>query len=408
MKTPVFHSYGKWHLSGVNTWTVNLIRAMRTTEFDSKVLFTGIERSPQPELDNLDIPYVFLDVTAPRSRRQEWRVLKEFLEAHAPCIFITNYDFHRSCAVGTLSPAVRVVAGVHSDEDCYFDELRRIGQNCNAIFCVSSDLHSKVNHRYPKLADRTHFIPHGIRIPQEPPSPRPTDGPLRLCYCNRLQQYQKRVFDLPMIAAELEKLGVDYELDIAGDGPDASELRHRFDNAQLLAPIRFHGRISNTAVMDLCRRTHLFLLTSDFEGLPISLLEAMSVGCVPVVYQIESGIADALSSPDCGFIVPHGDVTEFAQVIQLCGQNLAGLRTLSMACQRDIVSHFSLERMVEDYIQLFQRILTEKSHPTRTSRVVVPYELTVRSRGIRRLRRMIARLVGKNKNLEGFRLRSSE
>ncbi len=406
-KTPVFHSYGNWYLSGVNTWTVNIIRAMGETDFDSRVLFTGIPASPQPELDNLGVPYEFLPLAEKRTRREEWRVLKDFLEAQAPCIYLTNYDFHRSCAVGTLSPGVRVITGVRSDETCYFDELRRIGVNCDAVFCVSSFLATKVKNLFPEIAERVHFIPHGIPLSKDPIPPRPTGGPLRLCYCNRLQQYQKRVFDLPGIAAELEKLGVDYELDIAGDGRDADELRQRFVQANLKSPIRFHGRLRNPDVLEIFKRSHLFLLTSDFEGLPNSLLEAMSVGCVPVVYQIESGISDAIHDQANGFIVPHGHIIRFAKVIQSCANNIDGLRTLCLTSQQDITTRFSLERMVEDYVRLFHQTLTEELRPTRNGRITVPYDLTVRSRAIRCLKRIITKDAGKHASLEHNKLRST-
>ncbi|MEI7461443.1 MAG: glycosyltransferase family 4 protein [Pirellula sp.] len=395
MGTPIFYSYAKWCLSGVNTWTVNLISAMQDTEFDSKVLFTGIPRSPQPELDEFAIPYDFLDVQSPRKRRREWRALKEFLEAHAPCIYINNFDFHRSCAVGTLSPEVRVVAVIHSDEECYYDELRRIGSNCNTIVCVSSDLTGKVKRRFPDLSDRVQFIAHGIPITETSLTTRPNEGPLRLCYCNRIQQYQKRVFDLPIIAKELERIGVDYELDIAGDGPDAEELRIRFDNVKLKCPVRFHGRITNATVMDLCRRSHLFLLTSDFEGLPISLLEAMSVGCVPVVYEIDSGIEDAIPSKDFGFIVPHGNTQEYAKVIQHVALDFNSLKSWSKNCAQLMRDRFSLNRMANDYESLFRDSLFNESTVRRTNQISVPYDISIRGRLLRRLKSLLPKLVAK-------------
>ena len=391
MKVPVFHSYDKWHLSGVNTWTVNLIRAMRDTEFDSQVLFTGIPRSPQPELEELIIPYDFLDIPYPHKRHQEWRVLKEFLEARAPCIYITNYDFHRSCAVGTFSPEVRVVTVIHSDEECYFDELCRIGQSCNAIICVSSYLTAKVKQCFPHLADRIHFVPHGIPLQLSPLPLRSIDGPLRLCYCNRLQQYQKRIFDLPVIASALEKLGVDYELDIAGDGPDANELRRRFDQAKLKSPIRFLGRVSNTRVMDLCRSAHLFLLTSDFEGLPISLLEAMSVGCVPVVYDIESGISDALPNGDYGFRVSHGDVVAFALIINGLVEKREKLEEISNRVLDRMIKHFSAIKMAKNYQAVFMNFINHDMPFTviRNQSILLPKDLRLGTRILRRLKEII-------------------
>lgn len=387
MKAPVFHSYGKWYLSGVNTWTVNLIHAMQRTEFDSKVLFTGIPDSPQPELDAQGIDYKFLDLPFPRKRQQEWRALKKFLEASSPCIYITNFDFHRSCAVGTFSSGVRVIAVVHSDEECYYDEIRRVGRNCDVIICVSRFLSHKVRKFFPHLADRVRFIPYGVPIPEKPSPPRPSIGQLRLCYCNRLQQYQKRVFDLPLIATELEKLDVNYELTIAGDGPDGDELRERFRDANLKAPIRFLGRIPSVDVLKLCRKSHLFLLTSDFEGLPISLLEAMSVGCVPIVYGIESGISDAIPNTDYGYTVPHGDTIEYAKVIKSMSKKLDSWQEMSAKCTRIIAEKFSLKRMADDYDAVFKSALKSKFSLNRDRRVSVPCDLSFRGRALKRLKK---------------------
>lgn len=383
----VFHSYPTWQLSGVNTWSVNLMGAMDERLFESEVLFTGIPPMKEAELDRKGLRYQFLDVTEPRRRKDEWNALKSFLENQAPCIYIPNYDFHRSCAVGTLSTEVRVVAVIHSDEACYYDELRRIGTNCDAIVCVSSDLTAKVKQRFPKLAKRVHFIPHGIPLPINTAASRPTDGPLRLCYCNRLQQYQKRVFDLPRIAAELEKLGVNYELDIAGDGPDANELRQRFEHANLKAPVRFHGRITNDAVLQLCRNTDLFLLTSDFEGLPISLLEAMSVGCVPIVYQIESGIVDVIPSGNYGMVIPHGDTSAYAMALKFFFNDRAALQEISSSAADRIRESFSLQRMSEDYIALFKTLVESDSIIRRNGRISIPYDLSLMGKTVRRLNR---------------------
>ncbi|MGF1532019.1 MAG: glycosyltransferase family 4 protein [Puniceicoccaceae bacterium] len=392
MRTTVFHSYGKWYLSGVNTWTVNLIRAMRETEFDSKVLFTGIPRQPQPELEESEIPYDFLEVSPPRKRRLEWSALKTYLEAHAPCIYITNFDFHRSCAVGTLSPEVRVVTVIHSDEECYFDELRRLGQNCNAIVCVSSYLTAKTKARFPHLADRVHFIPYGIPLPKGPIPPRSTEGPLRLCYCNRLQQYQKRIFDLPVIATELESLGLKYELEIAGDGSDMEPLKDRFDQAKLKCPIHFHGRIPNAAVFEIFNRSHLFFLTSDFEGLPLSLLEAMSVGCVPVVYQIESGIADAIPSAQHGIQVPHGDPGAFAAAVCRLARERSKLGSMAEAASTHLRERFSLESMAQSSHSLFEQVLDPAApRPMRDGKIRVPLDLSMKYRLQQKWQRLLRR-----------------
>lgn len=383
MKVPIYHSYDKWHLSGVNTWTVNLIRAMGDTEFDSRVLFTGIPRSPQPELDELAIAYDFLGVPCPRKRHQEWRVLKEFLEAQTPCIYIPNYDFHRSCAVGTLSNTVKVCAVIHSDEPCYFDEIGRLGKNFDAIVAVSEFLGSKIQQEFPRLDGLVTHIPHGIQIPEQRTEQRPVGGVLRLAYCNRLQQYQKRVFDLPPITAQLKQCGVPFELTIAGEGPDEAELRQRFIDVETSDAVTFLGRIPNSEVLEVFRDSHIFLLTSDFEGLPISLLEAMSVGCVPVAYQTPSGIGEAIEHRQSGMMVRHGDITALVKVLGDLSQDRKQLFALGERSADRIQAKFNIDRMCGDYAVLFRKLLQQSesgAQPNRTGRIHLPPDLTLRSR----------------------------
>lgn len=384
---PVFHSYPNWGLSGVNSWTVNLAGGTDSEPFKHEVLFTGIPKQSYPELDDAGIDYSFLNLPQKRPRKSEWIALKHFLEHHAPCIYITNYDFHRSCAVGTLSPDVRVITIIHSDEACYFDELKRIGCNCDAIVCVSSYLRQAVKNRFPDLAERVSYIPYGIPQPASTLSERPQSGPIRLCYCNRLQQYQKRVFDLPLIAAELEKSGVDYELDIAGDGPDAGELKNRFADADLTCPVRFHGRLPNSDTIELMRQSHCFLLTSDFEGLPLSLLEAMSVGCVPIVYEIESGISDAIPSEDLGRVIPSGNHENFAQAVRRLCQDRTLLENLGLKAAGHCMERFSVQTMEASYNQLFHELLARKDPERlrRNGRICPPNDLRLMHRIFKRL-----------------------
>lgn len=378
-KIPVFHSYGKWELSGVNTWSVNIASASKETHYEHTMLFTGIPMQPQPELDRLGIRYEFLNLPEKRSRKAEWTEFKRFLEARAPCIYIPNYDFHRSCAIGTLSPEVRVCCVIHSDENCYFDELKRVGKNCDAIVAVSSFLEHEVKRRFPDLADRVVHIPHGIPLNagNENGQRHPVVYGLRLAYCNRLQQYQKRIFDLPLILAELKCLGVPFHLTVAGDGPDREELKSRFDKAGVSQYVTMLGRVSNDKVIDLLQKSHAFLLTSDFEGLPISLLEAMAVGCVPVVYNIKSGIGDAVVNNQNGLIVGHGNTILFGAALKYLYENKQALEDLSGGAFITVTIKFSLANMVTQYGEIFAGIMCHRgiSFRGRSGCVCPPREL---------------------------------
>lgn len=385
MKVPVFHSYPSWQLSGVSTWSLNLMRSMKDSNFESQILLTGIAPSPHSELNALGVPYSFLDLPLKRSRRQERKSLKEFLGSRMPCIYVTNFDFHRSCAVGTLPPQVRVIMVVHSDEPCYFDELKRIGGNCDAIVCVSTYLNNRVKADFPHLNDRVHYIPYGVSAQPLPPRQKPQGRPIKLCYCNRLQEYQKCIFDLPRITRSLTHLKVDFELHIAGDGPDRVALEKEFLNTEAGDRVHFLGRLRQSEVHRLMRESDLFLLTSKFEGLPISLLEAMSHGCVPIVYDIKSGIRDVITHGVNGFIIRQRDVEGFAnQIAAITGKDYGKLTECSRKSRDHIASRFSLDRMASDYEQLFQNCL-ESPPLLRNGKLALPSELRLLGRIKRRL-----------------------
>jgi glycosyltransferase involved in cell wall biosynthesis len=367
---------------------------MRGSEYESTVLFTGISPAKHEELDSLGVSYTSLGLPMKRRRADEWRALKQFLESHAPCIYIPNFDFHRSCAIGTLNPGVRVCMVIHSDEECYYDELRRVGADCDSIVCVSTSLRDKVTSRFPALANRVIHIPYGVATPSEVAARDDASEVLRVAYCNRLQQYQKRVFDLPAILEGLRQLRVPFHLTVAGDGPDAEALHRRLEAYKDGGKLSFRGRVANTEVMKIFRDSHAFLLTSDFEGLPISLLEAMSVGCVPVVYQIDSGINDAISHGETGFVVPHGDTGAFAAALARLQRDPATAARVSNAAVARVRERFSLARMCVDYESLFARLLAKSSdiaRPRRSGVIRVPHDLTFGFRAKRRLASMFGR-----------------
>lgn len=385
MKTKVFHSYGtEWGLSGVNTWTINMAQGMVGSEFSNEVLFTGIPESPQPTLDRAGVPYHFLSVREKRSRTSEWRELKRFLEMNAPCIYIPNYDFHRASAIGTFSPEVRVCSVSHSDEKIYYREISRLGTNLDQIVAVSSRIKNKLLAEFPHLSERITYIPHGIPSAGSKNEPRPSTGQLRLCYCNRLSQYQKRVLDLPPVLAELRALDLDFHLDIAGDGPDREKLKASFETLGLLDRVTFLGRISNEEVQTLLLRSHCFLLTSDFEGLPISLMEAMFSGCVPIVYQIDSGISDLLNDDLEVCQVDHGKPKAIADRLVNFWITENKLEQLSNRVRGVAEANFSLQQMAESYGEVFTECL--HSSVKRTGRIRALPEQTITYRVMQRLR----------------------
>jgi len=58
-------------------------------------------------------------------------------------------------------------------------------------------------------------------------------------------------------------------------------------------------------------KAHVFALISDFEGLPLSIIEALACGCVPVTTDIESGISEILTHNENSLKSPIGETSKF-------------------------------------------------------------------------------------------------
>ena len=107
---------------------------------------------------------------------------------------------------------------------------------------------------------------------------------LRLIYVGRVVQLQKRVFDIPDILARLVNAGVDFTLTVVGAGADEEEFKERIAQLGLSQRVFHAGVRSQEESARMMAEHDCLLLTSDVEGMPIVILEAMSAGCIPRVF----------------------------------------------------------------------------------------------------------------------------
>lgn len=203
-------------------------------------------------------------------------------------------------------------------------------------------------------------IPNGVEIDYfKPGECRDFNAPLRLVYLGRLDEPSKAVLILPRIGTRLLKSSVEFQLDLIGDGSDGDRLKRAFALSNLSDRINFHGTLQPQKTLPLLQRAHVFVLPSRFEGMPWSLLETMSCGCVPVASRIE-GVTDSIIGHGLdGFLCRVGTPADFASVIVRLAGNRNLLKSMSKTARKTVVERFSSERCGAEYDSLFTRLLTE-------------------------------------------------
>jgi glycosyltransferase involved in cell wall biosynthesis len=290
------------------------------------------------------------------------RALFRYLESQAPCVYLPNYDYAHSCVSPCLSAAVAVVGVVHSDDPAHYDHVRRLGRYWNAIVAVTPAIARAAAEVSPDLAARMTVIPYGVVVPAAPESrSRAAGAPLHVVYHGRLEQQQKRIFDVGLVMTAAIEAGVAAELTVIGDGVDAAALRHRCGSLVQRGAMRFLGPLPNADALRVIETGDVFLLTSEFEGLPLSLLEAMARGCVPVVADTRSGIPDLVQHGVNGFRVAIGDIGGFVERLASLAADDDLRRRMGMAAHAAVrAAPYRNESMVAGYRALFDTV-TERA-----------------------------------------------
>ncbi|MEE2977702.1 MAG: glycosyltransferase family 4 protein [Pseudomonadota bacterium] len=148
----------------------------------------------------------------------------------------------------------------------------------------------------------------------------------------------------------------DCELVLAGDGPQMEALSALAD-AVAPGKVRFLGAIPD--VPSLLASAQIFVLASDHEGFPLSILEAMRAG-LPIIASDLPGIREQLADGSCGRLVPASDVQAWAETLAQLAANGAERERLGNDARQYWEQHFGMGNMADATWQVYQEVLVHR------------------------------------------------
>jgi glycosyltransferase involved in cell wall biosynthesis len=166
---------------------------------------------------------------------------------------------------------------------------------------------------------------------------------------------QKRISLLPLILKDLDKAGLNYEMTMAGKG---SELNKMVD---LLQPwtqrkrVHITGGLDQKAVSQTMAKNDIFLLFSDYEGLPLALLEGMANGLVPVVSNLGQDFRDLVNGTGGKLVNPKA-TKNYARAILEVAKRPEKFFKNSILCQQKCHNDYSIEAMTNRWIRFLKQI----------------------------------------------------
>jgi len=161
-----------------------------------------------------------------------------------------------------------------------------------------------------------------------------------------------------LLRAMAPLLGPAARLIVAGDGPLLAGLSAQAGALGIAGFVHLLG--VRRDVPEILNALDVFVLSSDTEGLPLVVLEAMATG-LPVVSTSAGGIPTVLEEGKTGFLVPVGDEAALRDRMAQRMADPAGSRACGAQARMAAVTRFSAERMQRDYLALYARVLTPKT-----------------------------------------------
>ena len=188
---------------------------------------------------------------------------------------------------------------------------------------------------HPALQKKSAVIANPVELKDETLFAELDRAERSIAYSARFELVQKRQdIMLDAFKTVVEK-HPDYKLKFFGDGPDEDKMKKYAQELGISQSVIFCGR-SNSVLEDISHSS-LFVLSSDYEGIPNALLEAMSLGLPCVSTDCSPGGARMLIEDGVdGLIVPRGDASALASAIcrmiedrefaAACGKNALRVR----------------------------------------------------------------------------------
>ncbi len=236
------------------------------------------------------------------------------------------------------------------------NELRALDQ----VIPVSS--HTGSNLRQPELQGKITVIHNGVELPTLRRSRAEVRAEFGLAGDERLLAIMvgrlhpgKGHLCLLDALSRVRAAGVPLTVLLAGDGQERAAIEARGRELDL-GPDRHQILGFRDHVPDLVAASDLFLFPSEDEGLPLSVLEAMAVGC-PVIATPVGGIPEVVSHGEDGILTPVNDAERLAAAILDLSGDPDRRRRMGEHARRAAAEDLSFSEMVRKYEALYRRLL---------------------------------------------------
>lgn len=299
---------------------------------------------------------VLLRVPAVRRFAESWGA--DLVHAHLPVSGITGRLAARRAGLPVVYTEHNLIERYHPVTRCA--HLATWNRQARAI-AVSEEVARSIR-RHAGDAVPVEVVLNGVDVERFRPDP---DAGLRLRAALDLPagapvigqiavfRPQKRLDLWLEAAARVRAARPDALFVLVGDGPARRQIERRAERLGLTPAIRFVGL--QEEVRPFYAAFDVYLVSSDYEGLPVALLEAMASGPAIVSTGV-GGVPEVVRPGEDGLLVPPGDAGALAAAVLRLLENPGERDRLSRSARGRVTTSFSTERMTRRLEAIYDRV----------------------------------------------------
>lgn len=221
----------------------------------------------------------------------------------------------------------------------------------NQVICVSQDEKNLALSRHVVTPEKIQVIHNGVADVSIRAQANNADNPVIVVMIARFATPKT-----PEVLIQASaQLGKKVQVWLVGEGPSQESAKLLTRQLGLEDRIRFLG--DQRDIPEILSQAHILALSSDWEGLPLTVLEGMRAG-LPVVASDVGGIGEAVTQGITGFLVPARDIKALQEALQRLIVSPQLRQEIGQAARRHYEAAFSLDQQIEKTLVVYKSVLS--------------------------------------------------
>jgi glycosyltransferase involved in cell wall biosynthesis len=240
---------------------------------------------------------------------------------------LVAHDWLELGMISNLGLQNPVVQFLHGHYDYYFNLSLKHEKAIDAFVCVASAIKEQLKTILPQRQDYIFYQRFPVPDVQQKLLPGPVQKIVFIGRCEKGKGYNL----LPMIAEKLVQKEKQFEWHIIGEG---SKLKENQNIWPVSATVYFYGVTSNEEVLEMIPSFDCLILPSIAEGMPLTVIESMKAGLIPVVNDLQGGLQEIIINGETGYRIENNSVDAYVEKLANLQENkyLAKKMALSASC----------------------------------------------------------------------------